>query len=77
MLNILFVLFTILLITYFIYPTNYSIPILLALLITLWIITSRLKEEWKAPYLYKRGNVIGGTVYAEDPYNTPGLGWIL
>jgi hypothetical protein len=33
--------------------------------------------DYPEPNLYVHGQQVAGTVYASDPENSPGLGWIL
>ena len=47
-------------------------------IITAWIVEIKVrKEKYDYNYALQSGNLIGGTVYASNPSNVPGLGWVL
>jgi len=59
-------------------------------IMTLWVVVSILligagwiigeirdKEKYAYDYAYQSGKLIGGTVYASYPENSPGLGWVV
>jgi Na+/proline symporter len=51
---------------------------LLFIVILIVLGISRTKEKYdEYDYALQNGKIVGGTVYASDVDNTPGLGWVL
>jgi hypothetical protein len=47
------------------------------LFIVAWSISRKANEKYRnGRSVYISGRPIAGTVFASDPYNTPGLGWL-
>ena len=50
--------------------------IALVMVIVSWTMKKKEQEKYNDGSMYISGQPIAGTVWASDPYNTPGLGWL-
>ena len=50
--------------------------IALVMVIVSWTMKKKEQEKYNERSMYISGQPIAGTVWASDPHNTPGLGWL-